>query len=110
MIFEIYEEGEGSGRSAVFLFFFSPSLSPPNKCLLCASVFSGMNLPKPLEPQQSWAEFSAVPSSIWDIPTNDPLHSWPSSSGSPTVPTAVRSLRTHLSFFFSFFFFQKNAS
>ncbi|XP_075901839.1 transmembrane protein 131 isoform X4 [Nelusetta ayraudi] len=51
-------------------------------------VFSGMNLPKPLEPQQSWAEFSTVPSSIWDIPTNDALHSWPSSSGSPTVPTA----------------------
>ncbi|XP_051232021.1 transmembrane protein 131 isoform X1 [Dicentrarchus labrax] len=51
-------------------------------------VFSGMNLPKTLEPQQSWPEFTPVPSSIWDIPSNDSLHSWPSSSSSPTAPTA----------------------
>lgn len=53
------------------------------------TVFSGMNLPKS-EPQQSWPEFTTVPSSIWDIPSSDPLHSWPSSSSSPTAPTAVR--------------------
>lgn len=55
-------------------------------------VFSGMNLPKSSEPQQSWREFTPVPSSIWDIPSSDSLHSWPSSSSSPTAPTAVRSL------------------
>ncbi|KAI4792401.1 hypothetical protein KUCAC02_033404, partial [Chaenocephalus aceratus] len=46
-----------------------------------------MNLPKPTEPQpqQSWPEFSSA-SSIWDVPTSDSLHSWPSSS--PTAPTA----------------------
>uniref|UniRef100_A0A8C4HI46 Transmembrane protein 131 n=1 Tax=Dicentrarchus labrax TaxID=13489 RepID=A0A8C4HI46_DICLA len=52
-------------------------------------VFSGMNLPKTLEPQQSWPEFTPVPSSIWDIPSNDSLHSWPSSSSSPTAPTSL---------------------
>lgn len=45
---------------------------------------------KSLEPQQSWPEFNPVSSSIWDIPSNDSLHSWPSSSSSPTAPTAVR--------------------
>uniref|UniRef100_A0A3Q3W0C9 Uncharacterized protein n=1 Tax=Mola mola TaxID=94237 RepID=A0A3Q3W0C9_MOLML len=47
--------------------------------------FSGM---KSMEPQQSWPEFTPVPSSIWDIPSNDSLHSWPSSSSSPTTQTA----------------------
>uniref|UniRef100_A0AAQ5XMF4 Transmembrane protein 131 n=1 Tax=Amphiprion ocellaris TaxID=80972 RepID=A0AAQ5XMF4_AMPOC len=40
-------------------------------------------------PQQSWPEFTTVPSSIWDIPSSDSLHSWPCSSSSPTAPTAV---------------------
>ncbi|XP_054644536.1 transmembrane protein 131 isoform X2 [Dunckerocampus dactyliophorus] len=53
------------------------------------TVFSGMNLQKPWEPQQSWPDFTAVPSSIWDTPSADPLHSsWPSSSSSPTAPTS----------------------
>ncbi|XP_020486948.2 LOW QUALITY PROTEIN: transmembrane protein 131 [Labrus bergylta] len=60
----------------------------PNNSFNLTGVFSGMNLPKSSEPQQSWPEFTTVPSSIWDIPTSDPLHSWPSSSSSPTAPTA----------------------
>ncbi|KAM6963118.1 transmembrane protein 131 [Aplochiton taeniatus] len=51
-------------------------------------VFSGMSFTKPSEPQQSWPEFRNVSSSIWDTPSTDPLPSWPSSSGSPTTPTA----------------------
>ncbi|KAK5931265.1 hypothetical protein CgunFtcFv8_027427 [Champsocephalus gunnari] len=59
----------------------------PNNSFNLTGVFSGMNLPKPTEPQpqQSWPEFSSA-SSIWDVPTSDSLHSWPSSS--PTAPTA----------------------
>lgn len=80
-------------------------------------VFSGINLPKSTEPQQSWPEFSPVNSSIWDIPSSDPLHSWASSSSSPAAPTAVRSvvlcycslpilfLSTTLFWSFSCFFF-----
>ncbi|KAM9358120.1 transmembrane protein 131 [Symphorus nematophorus] len=60
----------------------------PNNSFNLTGVFSGMNLPKSPEPQQSWPEFTPVPSSIWDIPSNDSLHSWPSSSSSPTAPTA----------------------
>ncbi|XP_076582704.1 transmembrane protein 131 isoform X2 [Chaetodon auriga] len=60
----------------------------PNNSFNLTGVFSGMNLPKSSEPQQSWPEFTPVPSSIWDIPSSDSLHSWPSSSGSPTAPTA----------------------
>ncbi|XP_068599286.1 transmembrane protein 131 [Brachionichthys hirsutus] len=60
----------------------------PNNTFNLTGVFSGMNLPKSLEPQQSWPEFSPVPSSIWDIPSGDSLHSWASSSSSPTAPTA----------------------
>ncbi|XP_034558542.1 transmembrane protein 131 [Notolabrus celidotus] len=60
----------------------------PNNSFNLTGVFSGMNLPKTTEPQQSWPEFTTVPSSIWDIPSSDPLHSWPSSSSSPTAPTA----------------------
>uniref|UniRef100_A0A668AB82 Transmembrane protein 131 n=1 Tax=Myripristis murdjan TaxID=586833 RepID=A0A668AB82_9TELE len=48
----------------------------------------GINFPKSSEPQQSWPEFNAVSPSIWDVPSSDSLHSWPSSSGSPTAPTA----------------------
>ncbi|KAF7646763.1 hypothetical protein LDENG_00182760 [Lucifuga dentata] len=60
----------------------------PNNSFNLTGVFSGMNFPKSLEPQQSWPEFPAVSSSIWDTPSNDSLHSWPSSSSSPTAPTA----------------------
>lgn len=57
----------------------------PNNSFNLTGVFSGMNLQKSSEPQQSWPEFPTVPSSIWDIPSGD---SWPSSSSSPTAPTA----------------------
>lgn len=61
----------------------------PNNSFNLTGVFSGMNLPKSAEPQQSWPEFTnTVPSSIWDIPSSDSLHPWPSSSTSPTVPTS----------------------
>ncbi|XP_023264628.1 transmembrane protein 131 isoform X1 [Seriola lalandi dorsalis] len=60
----------------------------PNNSFNLTGVFSGMNLPKSSEPQQSWPEFTTVPSSIWDIPNSDSLHSWPSNSSSPTAPTA----------------------
>ncbi|XP_071779528.2 transmembrane protein 131 [Centroberyx gerrardi] len=60
----------------------------PNNSFNLTGVFSGMNFPKSSEPQQSWPEFNAVSSSIWDVPNSDSLHSWPSSSGSPTAPTA----------------------
>ncbi|XP_044055293.1 transmembrane protein 131 [Siniperca chuatsi] len=59
----------------------------PNNSFNLTGVFSGMNLPKSSEPQQSWPEFTPV-HSIWDIPSSDSLHSWPSSSSSPTAPTA----------------------
>ncbi|XP_067369702.1 transmembrane protein 131 isoform X3 [Channa argus] len=51
-------------------------------------VFSGINAPKSTESQSSWPEFTTVPSSIWEIQRSDPLHSWASSSTSPTAPTA----------------------
>uniref|UniRef100_A0A3B5L6S7 Transmembrane protein 131 n=1 Tax=Xiphophorus couchianus TaxID=32473 RepID=A0A3B5L6S7_9TELE len=57
----------------------------PNSSFNLTQVFSGMNLPKPSEPQPSWPEFTPA---IWDMPSSDPLHSWPSSSGSPTAPTS----------------------
>ncbi|XP_028299716.1 transmembrane protein 131 [Gouania willdenowi] len=61
----------------------------PSNSFNLTGVFSGMNQPKMPEPQQSWPEFPPVPpSSIWQIPSSDPLHSWPSSSSSPTAPTA----------------------
>ncbi|XP_054458640.1 transmembrane protein 131 [Anoplopoma fimbria] len=59
----------------------------PNSSFNLTKVFSGMNVPKSSEPQQSWPEFSSA-SSIWDTPSSDSLHSWPSSSSSPTAPTA----------------------
>lgn len=49
-----------------------------------------MSLQKPSEPQLSWPDFTTVPSSIWDMPSADPLYSWPTSSSSPTAPTSVR--------------------
>ncbi|XP_008291547.1 transmembrane protein 131 isoform X1 [Stegastes partitus] len=60
----------------------------PNNSFNLTGVFSGITLPKSPEPQQSWPEFTTVPSSIWDISSSDSLHSWPSSSSSPTAPTA----------------------
>ncbi|XP_026200619.1 transmembrane protein 131 isoform X2 [Anabas testudineus] len=60
----------------------------PNNSFNLTGVFSGMNLPKSSEPQQSWPEFSTVNSSIWDMPSSDPLHSWASSPSSPAAPTA----------------------
>ncbi|XP_017278994.1 transmembrane protein 131 isoform X2 [Kryptolebias marmoratus] len=60
----------------------------PNNNFNLMRVFSGMNLSKPSEPQTSWPEFSSVSSSIWNNPSSDSLHSWPSSSGSPTTPTS----------------------
>ncbi|KAM6939145.1 transmembrane protein 131 isoform 1-T1 [Lycodopsis pacificus] len=60
----------------------------PNSSFNLTKVFSGMNAPKSCEPQQRWPEFSS-PSSLWDImPSSESLHSWPSSSSSPTAPTA----------------------
>ncbi|XP_034737612.1 transmembrane protein 131 isoform X1 [Etheostoma cragini] len=59
----------------------------PNNSFNLTGVFSGMNLPKSSEPQPSWPEFTPA-ASIWDIPSSDSLHSWPSSSSSPTAPTA----------------------
>ncbi|KAG8003502.1 hypothetical protein GBF38_018662 [Nibea albiflora] len=58
----------------------------PNNSFNLTGVFSGMNLPKSSEPQQSWPEYTQVPSSIWE-PNSDSLHSWPSSSSSPTAST-----------------------
>ncbi|XP_061680776.1 transmembrane protein 131 isoform X2 [Syngnathoides biaculeatus] len=61
----------------------------PSNSFNLTGVFSGMGLAKPSEPQPSWPDFTAVPSSsIWDIPITDTLHSWPSSSSSPTAPTS----------------------
>ncbi|XP_045079312.1 transmembrane protein 131 [Coregonus clupeaformis] len=61
----------------------------PNNSFNLTGVFRGMSFPKTSEPQQSWPELSSVSSSIWDAPsTSNPLHSWLSSSSSPTVPTA----------------------
>uniref|UniRef100_A0A3P8USD7 Transmembrane protein 131 n=1 Tax=Cynoglossus semilaevis TaxID=244447 RepID=A0A3P8USD7_CYNSE len=62
----------------------------PNNSFNLTGVFTEMNLPKSPEPQQKWSEFSPVSSSIWDIQSSESLHSWPSSSSSPTAPTAVR--------------------
>uniref|UniRef100_A0A8C6TDC6 Transmembrane protein 131 n=1 Tax=Neogobius melanostomus TaxID=47308 RepID=A0A8C6TDC6_9GOBI len=60
----------------------------PNNNFNLTGVFSGMNLPKNSDPQrQTWPDFTPVSSSIWDVPSSDSLHSWPSSSGSPTAPT-----------------------
>ncbi|XP_036401411.1 transmembrane protein 131-like isoform X2 [Megalops cyprinoides] len=42
--------------------------------------------PKNQEAQQNWPKFGPV-SSGWDAPSSNALHSWPTSSGSPTAPT-----------------------
>ncbi|KAK7889155.1 hypothetical protein WMY93_024715 [Mugilogobius chulae] len=61
----------------------------PNNNFNLTGVFNVMNPPKSSEPQQqTWTDFTPVSSTIWDVPTSDPLHSWPSSSGSPTASTA----------------------
>ncbi|XP_048090803.1 transmembrane protein 131-like [Alosa alosa] len=77
----------------------SPTFSPansfsafgPSNTFNLSGVFSGMTTPKSSEPPQSWSEFGCSSPSYWaaapGTPT-DPLHSWPSSSGSgPTTPT-----------------------
>ncbi|XP_077573072.1 transmembrane protein 131 isoform X1 [Stigmatopora nigra] len=61
----------------------------PNNSFNLTGVFSEISLQKPPEPESNWPDFhNTVASSIWDIPSPDPLHSWPSSSASPTVPTS----------------------
>ncbi|XP_066521024.1 transmembrane protein 131 isoform X2 [Hoplias malabaricus] len=56
----------------------------PNNPLNLSGVFSGITaVPKSLESQSGWPEFSA-PSSIWDSEQSSP---WPTSTGSPTTPT-----------------------
>lgn len=85
---QVYELTEECGLTGVNSLWLTGCI----QVFLLFLVFSGMNLPKSSEPQQSWPEFTQVPSSIWDIPSSDSLHSWPSSSSSPTAPTAVRSL------------------
>ncbi|XP_024134590.1 transmembrane protein 131 isoform X1 [Oryzias melastigma] len=59
----------------------------PSNPFNLSRVFRGMNIPKSSEPQPSWPEFPTVPPPIWDIPNSDSLHSWPSSSSSPTPTT-----------------------
>ncbi|XP_011472726.1 transmembrane protein 131 isoform X1 [Oryzias latipes] len=59
----------------------------PSNPFNLSRVFRGMNIQKSSEPQPTWSEFSPVPPPIWDIPNSDPLHSWPSSSSSPTATT-----------------------
>ncbi|KAI4891999.1 hypothetical protein NFI96_034213 [Prochilodus magdalenae] len=56
----------------------------PNNPLNLTGVFSGMAVPKSSEPQSSWPEFPSVPS-IWESERSSP---WPTSTGSPTTPTA----------------------
>ncbi|CAB1314409.1 unnamed protein product [Coregonus sp. 'balchen'] len=79
----------GYDRSPGFNSVNSFSAFGPNNSFNLTGVFRGMSFPKTSEPQQSWPELSSVSSSIWDAPsTSNPLHSWLSSSSSPTVPTA----------------------
>ncbi|KAK3575261.1 hypothetical protein QTP86_023458 [Hemibagrus guttatus] len=58
----------------------------PHNPLNLTTVFSGIAGPKNSEHQSSWPEYTNVPSSIWDTERSNP---WPSSSGSPTTPTAT---------------------
>ncbi|KAM3619817.1 uncharacterized protein V6R79_014017 [Siganus canaliculatus] len=81
-----------TASSPIFHSANSFSAFGPNNSFNLTGVFSGM---KSSEPQQSWPEFTTVPSSIWDIPSNESLHSWPSSSSSPTAPTASLLGSTH---------------
>ncbi|KAL6458179.1 hypothetical protein MHYP_G00334090 [Metynnis hypsauchen] len=58
----------------------------PNNPLNLSGVFSGMAaVPKSLEPQSSWPEYPSMSSSIWD---SERSSAWPTSTGSPTTPTA----------------------
>uniref|UniRef100_A0AAR2JS89 Transmembrane protein 131 n=1 Tax=Pygocentrus nattereri TaxID=42514 RepID=A0AAR2JS89_PYGNA len=59
----------------------------PNNPLNLSGVFSGMAaVPKSLESQSSWPEYSSMSSSIWD---SERSSSWPTSTGSPTTPTSI---------------------
>ncbi|XP_057696827.1 transmembrane protein 131 isoform X2 [Corythoichthys intestinalis] len=60
----------------------------PSNSFNLTEVFSEISIQKPSEPESNWPDFNTVPSSIWDIPSTDPLHSWPTSSSSPTAPTS----------------------
>uniref|UniRef100_A0A8C6WN05 Transmembrane protein 131 n=1 Tax=Neogobius melanostomus TaxID=47308 RepID=A0A8C6WN05_9GOBI len=57
------------------------------QCLISASLCKQMSNSDPQ--RQTWPDFTPVSSSIWDVPSSDSLHSWPSSSGSPTAPTSL---------------------
>uniref|UniRef100_A0A8C9V152 Transmembrane protein 131 n=1 Tax=Scleropages formosus TaxID=113540 RepID=A0A8C9V152_SCLFO len=61
----------------------------PNNTFNLSRVFKGMTYSKSQETQQNWPEFSSVSSSIWDVPSSDPLYSWPPSSGSPTTSPCI---------------------
>ncbi|XP_076871161.1 transmembrane protein 131 [Brachyhypopomus gauderio] len=58
-----------------------------NNPLNLSGVFSGMTVPKSsgAEPQSGWPEYTSVSSSIWDSERSNP---WPTSTSSPTTPTA----------------------
>uniref|UniRef100_A0A667ZGX5 Transmembrane protein 131 n=1 Tax=Myripristis murdjan TaxID=586833 RepID=A0A667ZGX5_9TELE len=64
------------------------AFGPNNSFNLTRDISKLSNQFNQILPQQSWPEFNAVSPSIWDVPSSDSLHSWPSSSGSPTAPTA----------------------
>ncbi|KAF3834748.1 hypothetical protein F7725_027306 [Dissostichus mawsoni] len=63
----------------------------PNNSFNLTGVFSGMNLPKPTEPQpqpqQSWPEFSSASSSIWSTSADSALHPFPPASNSSSTLT-----------------------
>uniref|UniRef100_A0A4W4GAF4 Transmembrane protein 131 n=1 Tax=Electrophorus electricus TaxID=8005 RepID=A0A4W4GAF4_ELEEL len=58
-----------------------------NNPLNLSGVFSGMTVPKSgiSESPSGWPEYPSVPSSIWDSERSNP---WPTSTSSPTTPTA----------------------
>ncbi|KAJ8253061.1 hypothetical protein GJAV_G00208690 [Gymnothorax javanicus] len=87
-VMSVESDGSDSANSPNYSSVNSFSAFGPNNTFNLSGVFSDITFPKSQEPQQSWADFSGVPSSIWDAPAGDPLHSWPSSSSSPTAPTA----------------------
>uniref|UniRef100_A0A4W4G610 Transmembrane protein 131 n=1 Tax=Electrophorus electricus TaxID=8005 RepID=A0A4W4G610_ELEEL len=59
-----------------------------NNPLNLSGVFSGMTVPKSgiSESPSGWPEYPSVPSSIWDSERSNP---WPTSTSSPTTPTAL---------------------
>ncbi|XP_030646920.1 transmembrane protein 131 [Chanos chanos] len=73
-----------NGSSPGFSSHNSFSAFGPNNPLNLSRVFRGMT--KSSEEGQTWSEYTSVPSSIWDNEPN--VSSWPTSTGSPTAPTA----------------------